>query len=53
MATSRDYNELLDLWQGWRQISKPMRPLYEQQVTLTNEGAKELTVMLISAQCGE
>ena len=42
MATSRDYNELLDLWQGWRQISKPMRPLYEQQVTLTNEGAKEL-----------
>lgn len=42
MATSRDYNELLDLWQGWRQISKPMRPLYEQQVALTNEGAKEL-----------
>ena len=42
MTTSRDYNELLDLWQGWRQISKPMRPLYEQQVTLTNEGAKEL-----------
>jgi len=42
MATSRDYNELLDLWQGWRQVSKPMRPLYEQQVVLTNEGAKEL-----------
>jgi peptidyl-dipeptidase A len=42
MATSRDYNELLDLWQGWRQIAKPMRPLYQQQVTLTNEGAKEL-----------
>lgn len=42
MATSRDYNELLDLWQGWRQISKPMRSLYEQQVVLTNEGAKEL-----------
>jgi peptidyl-dipeptidase A len=41
MATSRDYDELLDLWQGWRQISKPMRPLYEQQVALTNEGAKE------------
>ncbi|PAJ75625.1 peptidyl-dipeptidase [Pseudoalteromonas sp. NBT06-2] len=41
MATSRDYDELLDLWQGWRQIAKPMRPLYEQQVALTNEGAKE------------
>ena len=42
MASSRDYDELLDLWQGWRQVSKPMRPLYEQQVTLANEGAKEL-----------
>jgi peptidyl-dipeptidase A len=41
MASSRDYDELLDLWQGWRQIAKPMRPLYEQQVALTNEGAKE------------
>lgn len=41
MATSRDYDELLDLWQGWRQVAKPMRPLYEQQVALTNEGAKE------------
>ncbi|SFD61080.1 M2 family metallopeptidase [Pseudoalteromonas denitrificans] len=41
MATSRDYDELLDLWQGWRQVSKPMRPLYEKQVALTNEGAKE------------
>lgn len=41
MATSRDYDELLDLWQGWRKVAKPMRPLYEQQVALTNEGAKE------------
>ncbi|MFC3031641.1 M2 family metallopeptidase [Pseudoalteromonas fenneropenaei] len=42
MANSRDYNELLDVWQGWRQVSKPMRELYQEQVTLTNEGAKEL-----------
>ncbi|NOU48939.1 M2 family metallopeptidase [Pseudoalteromonas sp. JBTF-M23] len=42
MATSRDYNELLDAWQGWRQISKPMRPLFEKQVVLANEGAQEL-----------
>ncbi|MFY8297182.1 M2 family metallopeptidase [Pseudoalteromonas sp. SS15] len=42
MATSRDYEELLDIWQGWRQVAKPMRPLYEKQVALTNEGAKEL-----------
>ncbi len=42
MASSRDYNELLDIWQGWRQVSKPMRDLYSQQVALTNEGAQEL-----------
>ncbi|WP_440055879.1 M2 family metallopeptidase [Pseudoalteromonas sp. T1lg65] len=42
MASSRNYEELLDMWQGWRQIAKPMRPLYEKQVTLTNEGATEL-----------
>ena len=42
MATSRDYNELLDIWTGWRGVAKPMRPLYEQQVKLTNQGANEL-----------
>jgi len=42
MATSRDYNELLDIWTGWRDVAKPMRPLYEQQVKLTNQGANEL-----------
>ncbi|CAM4171276.1 M2 family metallopeptidase [Pseudoalteromonas byunsanensis] len=42
MANSRNYEELLDTWQGWRQISKPMRPLFEKQVVLANEGAKEL-----------
>ncbi|MDE3272350.1 M2 family metallopeptidase [Pseudoalteromonas sp. G4] len=42
MATSRDYDELLDIWTGWREVAKPMRPLYEQQVKLTNQGANEL-----------
>jgi peptidyl-dipeptidase A len=42
MASSRNYEELLDLWQGWRQVSQPMRPLYAQQVSLTNEGASQL-----------
>jgi len=42
MATSRDYDELLDIWTGWRDVAKPMRPLYEQQVKLTNQGANEL-----------
>ncbi|MBQ4810085.1 M2 family metallopeptidase [Pseudoalteromonas luteoviolacea] len=42
MATSRDYEELLDIWQGWRDVSKPMRPLYTDLVSLANEGANEL-----------
>ena len=42
MASSRDYDEQLAMWQGWREISKPMRPLYTRLIELTNEGAKEL-----------
>ena len=42
MANSRDYDELLEMWQGWREISKPMRPLYQRLIELTNEGAEEL-----------
>ncbi|WP_448211114.1 M2 family metallopeptidase [Colwellia sp. MEBiC06753] len=42
MATSRDYDELLDLWQGWRTVSPAMKPLYERQAELGNEGAQGL-----------
>ena len=42
MATSRDYDELLELWQGWRTVSPDMKPLYERQVVLANEGASNL-----------
>jgi len=42
MATSRDYDELLDMWQGWRQISPEMKPLFERQAQLGNEGAQGL-----------
>lgn len=41
LATSRNYDELLDIWQGWREVSKPLRPMYERFVELTNEGAKD------------
>ena len=41
MQQSRDYDELLELWEGWRKISVPMREQYERFVELTNEGAKE------------
>jgi peptidyl-dipeptidase A len=42
MAASRDYDELLDAWTGWRTISPPMRDDYQQFVELANEGAREL-----------
>ena len=42
LATSRNYDELLDIWQGWRTVSPPMRDLYQRQAELTNEGAKSL-----------
>ena len=42
MASSRDYDELLELWSGWREISPEMKPLYTRQAELANEGAKGL-----------
>lgn len=42
MRELRDPDELLDFWAGWREISKPMRPLYERQVEIGNQGAREL-----------
>lgn len=42
MATLRDADTLLEYWEGWREVSKPMAPLYAEQVTLANKGASEL-----------
>ena len=42
LAESRDYDELLDAWQGWRTISRKMRAPYARFVELVNEGANEL-----------
>ncbi|NOZ00305.1 MAG: M2 family metallopeptidase [Deltaproteobacteria bacterium] len=42
MAKSRDYDELLDIWKGWRMVSVPMKKLYVRFVELANEGAREL-----------
>jgi peptidyl-dipeptidase A len=42
MATSRDPELLQEYWQGWREISKPMKGVYAEQVVIANEGAKEL-----------
>ncbi|MCH7508150.1 MAG: M2 family metallopeptidase, partial [Proteobacteria bacterium] len=42
MAHSRDPDELLEVWEGWRTISPPLKDLYARQVELANEGAVEL-----------
>nr|WP_238786895.1 M2 family metallopeptidase [Ferrimonas lipolytica] len=42
MANSRDPEQLKQVWQGWREIAKPMRALFTEQVQLANEGALAL-----------
>jgi peptidyl-dipeptidase A len=42
MASSRDFDQLLDTWNGWHTISPPMRGDYVRFVELANEGAQEL-----------
>ncbi|MCH2170159.1 M2 family metallopeptidase [Myxococcota bacterium] len=42
MAESRDPNELLDLWVGWREVSPPMRGQYQRFVAIANLGAMDL-----------
>ena len=42
MAHSREPDELLEAWEGWRTISPPMKDLYARQVEMANEGAIEL-----------
>lgn len=42
MRTSRDPQELKDVWTGWHLISKPIRKDYVRFVELSNKGAREL-----------
>ena len=39
---SRDPNELLSAWQGWHEISKPMKPMYLRMVEIGNQGSNDL-----------
>ncbi|MEO8659408.1 MAG: M2 family metallopeptidase [Bryobacteraceae bacterium] len=41
-ATSRDPQQLLDVWKGWRTIAPPMRKDYTRFVEISNQGAREL-----------
>ena len=39
---SRDPNELLSAWQGWHEISKPMKPMYLRMIEIGNQGSNDL-----------
>lgn len=41
LAKSRDYDELLDVWKGWRTVSPAYRETYQRFVELGNQGAKD------------
>lgn len=40
LAESRDYDELADVWQGWRTVSPAYREQYQRFVELANEGSE-------------
>ncbi|WCL54328.1 M2 family metallopeptidase [Gimibacter soli] len=42
MASSRDPEELKDVWAGWRQVSAPMKDKYARMVELANAGSRDL-----------
>lgn len=42
MKTSRNAEELLDVWKGWHSVSPPMKKDFQRFVELSNKGAKEL-----------
>jgi len=39
---SKNNEELLEAWKGWRTVSVPMREKYQRMVKLANEGARDL-----------
>ena len=41
LAESRDYDELLEVWKGWREVSPPYRKEYQRFVEIGNLGAQE------------
>ena len=42
LRTSHDWAELVDAWNGWHAIGKPMKDKYARYVELANKGAKEI-----------
>ena len=42
LTESRDPKLLADVWTGWHQVGRAMRPEFERYVDLANQGAREL-----------
>ncbi len=42
LAKGGTYEAQLEAWTRWHDTAKPMRPLYEQLIALSNQGAKEV-----------
>jgi peptidyl-dipeptidase A len=42
MSTSRNPEELKEVWAGWHAIAPPMRQRYARFIDLSNQGAKEI-----------
>jgi len=42
MSTSRNPDELKEVWTGWHSIAPPMRQRYTRFVDLSNQGAREI-----------
>jgi peptidyl-dipeptidase A len=42
MASSRDPQELKDVWLGWHKVGAPMRQRYAHFAELSNQGAREI-----------
>ena len=42
MAESRLPSELEEIWVGWHEVGKPMRPEFARYVALANQGAREV-----------
>jgi peptidyl-dipeptidase A len=49
-ATSRDPEELKELWAGWHAVGAPMRAKYARLIELQNKGARELGFKDMGAQ---
>ncbi|MBA2239336.1 MAG: M2 family metallopeptidase, partial [Lysobacter sp.] len=42
LRNNRDYDQQLEAWRGWHEVSKPMREDYTRFVELVNTGASEM-----------